>query len=247
MKKTKSMVMGAAVLAALMLPMVAGADNKLVVRNAGDTADAAVVTDGGYLGLGTGTPLAPLHIKSAGSNITSAAMKAEFVSKAIGTASSTNPQPFWGPNFTFLRNNELTSGVITLPRANDNIGTFYYSANGVTNSGGINAATIQIQASSQWTAINTPTKFTINLNPGGDNVGARQALTIANTGTATFNGGLRIFPYTGSVLPTKSSCSSSTAGTIWFTKSTGAGVADKMEVCITLDGSAYSWKSIAFQ
>ena len=60
MKKTKSMVMGAAVLAALALPMVAGAAGKLVVQdNSTPAVDKFVVTDQGWIGSGLGTGVLP--------------------------------------------------------------------------------------------------------------------------------------------------------------------------------------------
>lgn len=255
----KTVVAAVAVLAALALPMMVGAADKLVVKAADGTTDKFIVTDGdkgisapasGYLGVGTSAPSTPLHIKNSAYSLTSAAMKFEFVAQTLNNntaASSTNPQPYWAPNFTFLRNNELTPGDITLPRLNDNIGSLNFSATGITSSAGAIGATIIARAANTWTAKSIPTKLEIYLNPGGDNVGARQVLAIAQTGTATFNGGLRIYPYSGTPLPAKPGCASTTAGTLWFTKSTGVGVADKLEVCVTLDGFTYLWKAIAFQ
>ncbi|SJZ89365.1 hypothetical protein SAMN02745119_01943 [Trichlorobacter thiogenes] len=65
MKKTRSMVMGAAVLAALALPMVAGAANKLVVNGTDGTTPKMVVTDTGYVGVGTSAPGSSITVTGA--------------------------------------------------------------------------------------------------------------------------------------------------------------------------------------
>jgi len=63
-KKTQSALIGTLVLAALSFPLGAMAANKLIVRNAGDTADAMVVADTGYIGSGTNAPTFAFHAVS---------------------------------------------------------------------------------------------------------------------------------------------------------------------------------------
>lgn len=65
MKKMQSIMTGAAVVAALALPMTAMAGNKLVVQDSSNPAvDKFVVTDTGAVGVGTNAPDASLHIKA---------------------------------------------------------------------------------------------------------------------------------------------------------------------------------------
>ncbi len=148
MKKTKSMVMGAAVLAALALPMVAGAANKLVVRNAGDTADAAVVADTGYIGVGTSVPDASLHIKATGlfpANVVK--VEGNEVNKGAGIVAYSNRSD------------------AQLSRSGDRLGFIFFGS----NTGGTlqHPAGFAANAESDWTASSWPTYFAFQTTASG--------------------------------------------------------------------------------
>ena len=64
MKKTQSIMTGVAVLAALALPMVAGAANKLVVNGTDGVTPKMVVTDTGAIGAGTSAPTGQLDVSA---------------------------------------------------------------------------------------------------------------------------------------------------------------------------------------
>jgi len=244
MRSSKSIMTGVAVLAALALPMVAGAANKLVVQD-GSSVDKFVVTDQGWIGSGLGTgvaPIGPFQIKANGTTVPSGGMNVNF------TANGTNPSVFTAPNFTFTRNNDPTVNG-GLPRTGDSIGTYNFG----TLISGANAgrASIMGTAETNWTATNTPSAMNIFTNPGGLNPATstpnvnRLAVKFASTGLMTVNGGMRLYPYTGtnnnsSVIPAKPSCDTTTQGTLWFTKSTGA---DTLQICADT-ATGLAWKNI---
>lgn len=244
MKKMQSIMTGVAVLAALALPMTAMAANKLVVQD-GSSVDKFVVTDTGWIGSGLGTgvsPAGPLQIKANGTTTQSGGMIVNF------TANGANPSVYIAPNFTFTRNNDPTVNG-GLPRIGDSIGTYTFG----TLINGLNAgkASIMATAETNWTATDTPSVMNIFTNPGGLNPATstpnvnRLAAKFSSNGLMTVNGGLRLYPYTGTnnnaaIVPTKPTCDAATQGTLWFTKVSGA---DTLQICADGTGGI-AWRNI---
>lgn len=241
MKKTKSMVMGAAILAALTLPMTAMAANKLVVRNAGDTADAAVVTDAGWIGSGTNAPVGPYHLITTGASNTAAGNILQL------TTTGATPGVAWAPNFTLMRNNDVSVNA-GLPRQGDALGFFNFGS--VFSGTRTNRALIYAFAEKNWTStLDSPAYFQFLLNPGGVTQN-REVLTINSNGTMKVNGGIRLWPYTGTtpnpaLVPTRpATCDASVAGTMWFTKAATGGT-DTLSICAEI-GGVFAWKNVTF-
>lgn len=238
MKKTKSMVMGAAILAALALPMVAGAANKLVVNGTDGTTPKMVVTDTGYVGVGNSSPTGPLHINSSNFTPFSAG-----VTNAIRIEGNevTNGAGFGAYN---IRSN----GAV--PQVNDRLGFIFFGSN---MSGTLyNPAGFFAKVDEIWTGTSTPAYFDFLTTPSGSttrNVRMRIAsngnVGLGGSGTNGINatqrleveGGVRLNP-TSSVKPT---CGTTYSGTVWFTS--GA-TDDVIEVCAKKSGT-YAWRSIS--
>lgn len=250
MKKTKSMVMGAAILAALTLPMVAGAANKLVVNGTDGSTPKMVVTDEGSIGIGTSYPISPLHIAAIGTSASATDMsKAAF--NFSYTAYGSNPPVYMSPNFSLYRNNESTTNS-GRPRVGDALGSFGFGS--VLSGSFSTKALIYGKAESTWaTDTNTPTYIQILTNPGGGLANREIIRLSSNTErpVATVNGGLRLYPYTGtggatplgtgSNTPAKPLCDSNTQGTLWFTKAAGA---DLLEICADGASGGIKWRAL---
>lgn len=153
MKKTKSMVMGAAVLAALALPMVAGAAGKLVVQdNSTPAVDKFVVTDQGWIGSGLGTGVLP----GSGLQISGQALQAPqiFLAHNPAIASSNGG----GGIIMFYNNNGA------LPASNDRLGYLYFGSQDGANRR--NVAGIKGFADGTWTTnVSTPAGFAFETSP----------------------------------------------------------------------------------
>lgn len=61
-KKAKIVLASTLAVAALSFTTAAMAENKLIVKDAAGTTDKVVLTDTGYIGLGTNAPTSPLHV-----------------------------------------------------------------------------------------------------------------------------------------------------------------------------------------
>lgn len=248
-QKRKMTLIGTLALVALALPMgVMAVDTpKLIVQGADGTTNKFVVTDGntgisapgsGYVGIGTAAPSGPLHIVSSGNTIPAAGMILQHTATPFTDGIV---KYFVAPNFTFKRNNDPTvnSGY---PRLGDTIGSLKYGSVGVT---GVLAA-LDIRAEKNWTATDTPTFLTLEVNPGGSGVKNRTAITVSSAGTLSVNGGVRIYPYapavsTNTSLPARPSCGTDTQGTLWFTKVSGA---DTLQICADGDGGP-GWRNVS--
>lgn len=157
MRSSKSIMTGVAVLAALALPMVAGAANKLVVTQGATDTPAMVVTDGGYVGINTTNPTSPLVIQGAGDPLTTSV----FITN-IGRASGSLATD--SPGLNFFRNNDVSvnGGV---PRNGDRLGYFAF---GSTVYGAKRyTASFQSFADGVWAYNSYPTSFTISTTPSG--------------------------------------------------------------------------------
>ncbi len=216
-----------------LLPVMAQAANKLIVKDSTGTTDKMVVTDTGYVGIGTNVPAVPMHIKGANINDT------KIISHYTGTTAS------GGGNILMFHNNDSTTNN-GLPQSNDRIGNIMFGS--YVGSLGVAGAGISAFAESAWTNTAYPTYFTFQTTPAGTTTRyERMRVTGAGnvgigTGSPTqkleVNGGVRI-----NTTATKPPCSLTARGTIWFT-SAPAGVADSLEVCAKQAEGTYAWMSL---
>lgn len=229
MRSSKSIMTGVAVLAALALPMVAGAANKLVVNGTDGTTPKMVVTDTGYVGVGTNAPIVPLHIVGANANDT------KIISHFQGTTSG------GGGNILMFHNNAANG----LPVQYDRLGNIMFgSVNGSTQVAG---AGISAYADGAWSASSFPTYLSFQTTPAS---GARaeriRVLGNGNVGIGTSNptvklqvdNGIRLTASAG-----KPTCAVGVAGTLWFL-STAAGSKDILQLCAKDASGVYAWRDL---
>lgn len=209
---------------------VAQAETRFAVQDAAGTTDKMVVTDTGYIGVGTTTPIAAIQTKG------STFLNTQIISHYAGS------DPTGGGGFIGYRN----SATGALPSAGNRLGYFLFgSMDGTTPK---NAAGLSAYAESNWTSTSTPSYFLFETVPNGA-FGRIERMRITSsgnigigTGTPTqkveVNGGVRLNTVTA-----KPTCDVNSRGTMWATKG-GAGVADKMELCIKNASENYIWQPL---
>lgn len=239
----KTIFAAVAVLAALALPMVAGAadtnEPKLVVKDSTGVTDRMVVTDMGRIGIGTSIPEGPIHVVSTGNT----AKSAGFVLRH--TAEGADPEGDAAPNFSFLRSNTADvpiSGV--LPRKDDALGFLNF-----LSTSGLSRAQIKVGAEAAWTSANQPSYirfYTAAYNGTSTAASEKMRLTSAGnlgvgvsnpTQKLVVNGGVRLSP-----TATKPACISTIRGTFWFTAD-GTNQNDSIEICAYKAG-VLGWQSL---
>lgn len=158
MRSSRSIVAGVAVLAALVLPMVAGAADKLIVQDGNikvqkSGADKMVVTDTGRIGVGTTLPDAAIHVKAVGT-----VAYPDNSIKVEGNATSGS-----GGFIGYL----TKSGG--LPTIGERIGFVYFgSYDSITNPAipaPLHATGLKAAAEKSWTTSSTPSFFAFETTP----------------------------------------------------------------------------------
>ncbi|MFZ4857078.1 MAG: hypothetical protein ACOYL3_11845 [Desulfuromonadaceae bacterium] len=228
MKKRMALLVG---MLAVAFAGVAQAETRLAVQNAAG-ADKMVVTDGGYVGVGTNTPLFGIHVTGATANDTN------IVSHFVGTSGS------GGGNINMLHNNAASVNG-GMPQAYDRIGNIlfgsYLNATTKAMTGGLSAV-----AEATWTATSAPTFFSIFTTPSGS-TGRSERVRIAgngNVGIGTVSPTVKLQVDNGIRLTSstaKPTCAVNFAGTMWFT-STAAGSKDILELCAKDANGTYGWR-----
>lgn len=233
MRSSKSIMTGVAVLAALALPMVAGAANKLVVNGTDGSTPAMVVTDTGTIGVGTNAPDAGLYIK--GATYPANTVKVE----GVGGGGIIAYTPF----------------TTTYPGSSTRLGYQYFGAIDVSTTPAkpYHATGFFAGASATWTSTSTPSFFAFETTPAGSTTRTERMRIAAdgNVGIGTTapshkleiaNGGIRF--NNNAVQPT---CDNTTAagmrGTIWFVKG-ATGVADSLQICARNAAGSYAWRTV---
>lgn len=123
MRSSKSIMTGVAVLAALALPMVAGAaGEKLIVKDAAGTTNKFVVTDTGKVGINVTTPSFQFHL--VGNGVDNASAVGVFQNPGLPAASYASGD---APGFHFFRNN-VSSINGGFPKANDVLGNLGFGS-----------------------------------------------------------------------------------------------------------------------
>jgi hypothetical protein len=259
-KNNKTALIGTLVLVALSLPIASMAAQKFMVKDSGGTTNKFVITDdgtgisapdSGYLGIGIAAPLGPIHVVSQGTTLASGGFTVQHTD---ATAAGVTHNIALAPNFSLYRNNDASAVPSTLPLDGDSLG--YFSFGSIINSALTNRAIMFAKAEGVWSSTDNPTFYQFMTNPGLGS-GNREIIRLSGkTAVATVNGGLRLFPYTGTGSttpvgtgtnpPSKPTCDATTQGTLWFTKNASA--KDLLELCANGDASGvnFAWRSIAF-
>lgn len=135
----KKLVLSAVVGLVALAPLHASAANKLIVRDATGTVDQYVVTDTGYVGIGTNTPLKPIHV--VGPNTTTT----QILSQTIAN-SATGGGGFIGYH------NRGAVGATALPNAGDRLGYFLFGSFDPIGGRALNAAGVTFRADGAWSS-----------------------------------------------------------------------------------------------
>lgn len=233
-KKGMSALVGVALISAAGL---AQAETRFAVQDATGTADKMVVTDKGYVGVGTNAPTTAIQAKG------SSFADTQIISHYTGT------DPTGSGGFLAYRNG-LNGATPVLPKKGERIG---YMLFGSMHSDGFarNGAGVVGFADEDWTSTSIPAYFTFEVAPPNGGAWSRaERMRITSTGNVGIgtkapsqrlevNGGLRL--NTAIVKPT--TCTSAQRGTVWLTQG-GAGVADMLEVCVKDANGNYLWTKL---
>lgn len=228
---------GMAALVGLALISAAGlaqAETRFAVQDT-NGADKMVVTDKGYVGVGTDNPR--VAIQTRGNSYETS----QILSHLVGTV------PWESGGFMAYRNNLAADGVTpALPKRNDRLGfTLFgsFAPDGTQRNGGA----LTGYAESDWTSTSIPTFFLFETAAAGSTLRTeRMRLTsTGNFGIGTqvptqrlhVNGAIRMTTPDTAVKP---AASSAVRGVIWLTQG-GTGVADLLEVCVKDANGNYSW------
>jgi len=230
--KRKIMLAVAASVVAL-LPVMAQAANKLIVKGTDGTTDKFVATDDAKIGIGVSVPGSGVHVK--GTTVPAT----QILSQYSGTI------PAESPGFMFVRQNP--NGTNWLPVSGDRLGYILFGSQDSTNSANKYAAGIVATSDAPWTSTAVYSNLTFETQSGTVYRNEKMRITSAgNVGIGTnapaqrleVNGGVRL--NTGTTRP---ACNTTNRGTLWFVKG-GVGTADTLEVCAKDVNEIYAWKSL---
>lgn len=150
--KTSVMLM-AGILTVALAGSAQAASTMFAVQDTTGTVDKMVVQDNGYIGIGTPTPSAPIHVITSGNSVISAGFNYTFTN--TGTLSALK-----APNFSFYRANDAAAtgtknpNDATLPRANDDLGSLTFGA--LVSGSGVNMAKIVVKSEGTPTLTSLP-------------------------------------------------------------------------------------------
>jgi hypothetical protein len=229
-------------------------NNKLIVQSSTNPpVDKFVVTDTGFVGVGTNAPI--VSIQTLGTTTTASQIMSQYINpSAASTAVPPTPVTGGGGGFVGYFNYPGNG----MPINGDRLGYFLFGAYDTTGTGR-NAAGFAAYAAGDWSATSIPSEFIFQTAPSTG--GRVERLRISKDGNivigfpqttpaldySTFqklevNGGVRL--NTATAAPT---CDNShdIRGTFWFSKGADTGGRDLLEICAT-DGSTIQWRKISF-
>lgn len=219
----------------------AQAANKLIVQDNNST-DKFVVTDGGFTGIGTNAPGTALEVLGLPGVFSRILLRTDGQTTAAG-----------GGGLLVLHNN-LPADNGGYPKLGDRLGFFLFGAKQVGGTGNFTGGGVTVRAADAWSATSWPTDFMFETAPSGSATRAER-MRVSSSGHVGVNcavpsqqfevaGGVRLNPAAAITAVTKSTCSATVAGTLWFTPGGGLNGADLLEVCAKDGTSAYDWRKI---
>lgn len=233
-KKGMAALVGVALVSAAGL---AQAETRFAVQDSSLTPkDKMVVTDKGYIGIGTNNPATALQVKGNGYDST------QILSHYVGNDN-------WAAGgFIAYRNNLAPDGVtVTLPKKGNRVGYFMFGSQVASPTGylALNGAGLSGYAEADWTATSTPTDFRFDLAPSGSmaRIERMRITSTGNVGIGTtaptqkleVNGAIRL-----TNTAARPAASSALRGVIWMTEG-GDGTADTLAVCVKDANGNYAW------
>jgi len=228
----KTVTLAAAVSLVCLSAAGAMAANKLIVKDSTGVIDKFVVTDTGYTGIGTSTPVYGLQIVGSNGNATGLAV----INDGGATYNTAN-----SGGFQFIRNNPSATNS-GLPLSGDRLGYFTFGA--LSAGAAKNMALVGGFADGTWTATSFPTSIRFETTPTGgiSRLVRMSIISSGNVGIGTttpaqkldVSGGIRLNS-TG----TKPTCNAANRGTFWVTQ----GTTDVLQICAQVSGG-YAWHGI---
>lgn len=235
MKRKVTLAVAASVVA--LMPVMAQAANKLIVKDATGTTDKFVVTDQGYVGVGTSAPAYPFQIVGS-----STSAETTFEVKHVGGGTYNK---YTTPTVRFMRNVDVATNGGNLV-SGDRVG--YFSFGSYYGTVAKIAAAIAVAADGTFSSTSYPGSISL-LTTSATDVNPVERLTIVasgNVGIGTLkpkqklevNGGVRMS--TTTVRPT---CDANSRGTLWYTNG-GTLATDALEICFKDATDTFSWVKI---
>lgn len=219
-------------------PMGAMAANKLIVKDAAGVVDKMVVTDTGYIGIGTSAPTSSIEVVGPASS-------SRFILGSNETSAA-------GGGGIIATHSNLPAVNGGYPQANDRLGYILF---GTKNASGnlVIGGGFSVQAEQAWSLTSAPTFYSFQTAPvGSAGRVERMRLTSAgnlgiNTSAPTqkleVNGGMRLNPTVATPL-----CDAvngpNNRGTFWYVKGATGVAADSLQVCYKNLAGAYSWRVV---
>lgn len=212
------------------------ADVRFAVQdNSVPAVDKMVVTDQGLIGVGTTTPIVPIHVKGG-----------TYPTTQIISHATTSSDPMVAGGFIAKRNNVSTTNS-GLPVTGDRIGYMLFGSIG-TDLLDKNAAGFGAYAETTWTNSSFPAYFAIET--AAPNAARAEKMRITGSGNVGIgtktptqklevNGAIRL--NTTAVKPT--TCDNSLRGVIYLSQG-GTGTADTLEVCAKDASGNYAWSKL---
>lgn len=207
---------------------VATAETRFAVQDA-NGADKMVVTDQGFIGVGTTTPTTAIQAKAGTFDGT------KIISHFVGA------DPAGSGGFLAYRNG-VDGTTPILPKRNERLGYMYFGS--IASDGSArNAVGLAAYAEGDWTSSFTPAYYLFETVSTGTTRTEKMRITSGgNVGIGTgspsqkleINGAVRL--NTTTAKPT--ACNISLRGVIWFTQAT---TGDALEICARDANGNYSW------
>lgn len=234
-KLNKKGMVALGVAALLSTAVMAQAETRFAVQDA-NGVDKMVVTDKGYIGVGSNNPTS--SITSKGPTISDSQMASHYVGNdTIGSG-----------GFLALRNSGTTAAP-TLPLAGQRIGYMLFGSVG-TDGAPKNSSGLVSYAESNWSNTSFPSYFLFEVAPANSptRVERMRITSAGNVGIGTptptqrleVNGGIRL-----NTAAARPACSATVRGVLWMTNG-ATGVADTLSVCMKDAAGNFAWENVTF-